>query len=171
MNKPLTVELKQAQQIAVTAQVLAVVCLAILGIHIISKLGVPLANALFGESMPWRDEVRKIGLISIALIPTFFFFESISQLRHALKIFGTGEFFTTPAASRVANAGDYAIGAMISLMLLVPNFTLWASQRAGFEWRMESEYIGMLAFALFISVVGRVLAAASQIKAENDAFV
>jgi hypothetical protein len=171
MAKSVSPQLLEAQQIAATAQVLAVIALVVIAVSIVTTVGRPIAAALFGEAMPWREHVNAIGLVLIALLPTFLFYESVNQLRRALKLYGDGEFFSAAAASRVAQAGDYAIGAIAAMILVVPNLTLWVSKRGGFEWRLESEHIGMLAFALFISVVGRILAAATQLKAENDSFV
>lgn len=171
MTQPRTAELQEAQKIAATAQVMAIIALVILTITIVFKVGGPITAALFGAAKPWREHVNTIGLVLIAMLPTFLFYESISRLRHALKLYGDGDFFSAAAASRVAQAGDYAIGAIIAMIFVVPNLTLWVSKRGGFEWRLESEYIGMLAFALFIAVVGRILAAATQLKAENDSFV
>jgi Protein of unknown function (DUF2975) len=171
MSKPLTPELQQAQQIAATAQVLAVISLVIIAIAIVTRLGFPIGAALFDAATPWRTHVYDIGLISISLLPSFLFYEAVNQLRRALKLYSDGEFFSAAAASRVALAGDYALGAMATLMLVVPNVTLWIKERGGFDVRIESEYIGMLAFALFVSAVGRILAAATQLKTENDSFV
>jgi hypothetical protein len=71
----------------------------------------------------------------------------------------------------VAKAGSSAIYAMIALIIITPNLTAWVNRQGGFELRIEPEYIGMLAFAVFVCAVGRVLAAATDIKSENDAFV
>lgn len=164
-------ELEEARQIAATAQVLAVMALVIIATTIVARLGLPLGAALFDASLPWRQLVHDIGLLSIALLPSFLFYAAVNQLRRALNLYSDGEFFSADAASRVAQAGDYAIGAMMVLMLVVPNATLWITEHGGFDWQLESEYVGMLAFALFISAVGRILAAANRLKAENDSFV
>jgi hypothetical protein len=171
MTKSLSPELKQAQQIAATAQVLAIVALVIITIVMVFKVGGPVTAALFGEAKPWREHVSTIGLVFIAILPTSLFYESINRLRQALKLYSGGDFFSAAAASRVAQAGYYAIGAIVAMMLVVPNLMLWVTKRGGFEWRLEPELIGMLAFAMFIAVVGRILAAATQLKTENDSFV
>ena len=171
MTRQLSQDLQRAQQIATTAQVFAVITLVAIGIHIAAKVGFPMGNALFSSDLPWREEVRKIGLILISLLPAFLFFEAVNQLRHALVLYRDGEFFNSAAAERVARAGDYAVGAMVATMLVVPNLTVWITKRGGFDLNWESEMIGMLAFGLFVSAVGRVLTAATQIKAENDSFV
>ena len=166
-----TSELEQARKIAATAQVVAVVALVIIATAIVTRLGFPIGAALFDAATPWRELVNNIGMVSISLLPSFLFYEAVNQLRHALKLYGDGEFFSADAALRVAQAGDYAIGAMVSLMLVVPNVTLWITEHGGFDVRFESEAIGMFAFALFISAVGRILGAASRLKTENDSFV
>jgi hypothetical protein len=171
MARTLTPELKRAQEIAATARVLAVISLVIIASAIATRLGFRIGHALFDADTPWRQHVYDIGLISLSLLPSFLFYEAVNQLHQALKLYIDGEFFSAAAASRVAQAGDYAIGAMVALMLVVPNVTLWIKKLGGFDVRIESEYIGMLAFALFVSAVGRILAAATQLKSENESFV
>jgi hypothetical protein len=167
----LTPELQRAQNIAATAHVLAIITLVVLAITIVIKGGVPIGAALFDDQKPWFERVHDVGLSLIALLPTFLFYEAVNQLRRALKRYRDGDFFSAAAASRVAQAGDFAIGAAAGIILIVPNVTLWLSRRGGFDVNLESEFVGMLAFALFISVVGRILSAAAQLKTENDSFV
>lgn len=75
------------------------------------------------------------------------------------------------SSARVAQAGDFAIEAMVAVILVVPNLTMWITHRGGFDMELESATIGMLAFACFVAAVGRILTAATQLKTENDAFV
>ena len=171
MSTTMSPELQKAQEIAATARVLAVFALTVIAINVLSKVGVRIGTGLFEDAMSWRELIQDVGPILISLLPTFLFFESINQLRRALKLYSDGEFFNAAAAVRVAEAGDYAIGAMAATILVVPNLTEWVAHRGGFHMRFESEFIGMIAFALFVSAVGRILAAATQLKSENDSFV
>ena len=75
------------------------------------------------------------------------------------------------ASTCVAKSGDYAVEAMVAAMLIVPNLRLWISHEGGFDIRIETEFIGMLAFAIFIAAVGRILAAATSLKQENESFI
>jgi hypothetical protein len=171
MSTPIPSGLQKAQQIASTAQVLAVVALVIIGINIAARLGFPIANAIFNDGTVPRTDMRGFGLILVSLLPAALFYQSVDELRKVLNLYRGGEFFSATAASRVAHAGDYAVAAVIAIMLVVPNLMLWIASRGGFDTRIEAEFIGMLAIALFVSAVGRVLAAATQLKAENDSFV
>jgi hypothetical protein len=165
-------ELKQAQQIAHTAQVFAIIALVGLVVTIVTKGGFNLAVILFNDDLGWRERVNQGGLILIALLPAFLFFEAVNRLREALSLYSDGEFFSATASSCVAQAGDYGIQAMIAMILVVPNLTMWISQGGGgFDIALEPNTIGMLAFTLFVAAVGRILTAAAQLKAENDAFV
>ncbi len=173
MTQPQPTDLKSARDTAATAHVFAVVCLVLIGINVVFQVGRPVVAALFGDDKPWREHLHAIGLVLIALLPTFLFWEAVSQLRHALNHYRNGEFFDTAAATRVARAGDYALSALAAVILVVPTLTEWVSQRGrgGLEINLQNEFVGMIAFALLVSVAGRVLAAAAQLKAENDAFV
>ena len=61
--------------------------------------------------------------------------------------------------------------AMLAFILIVPNLTQWIRHNGGFEMRVEPEYLGMLAFAIFIVMVGRILSAAAILKEDNEGFV
>lgn len=173
MTQPQPSDLKSTRDTAATAHVFAVICLVLIGINVVFQVGRPVGAALFGDDKPWREHVHTIGLVLIALLPTFLFYEAVNQLRHALDHYRNGEFFNTAAATRVARAGDYALGALVAVIMVVPTLTAWVSQPGGggLEFDLQNEFIGMIAFALLISVAGRVLAAAAHLKAENDSFV
>ena len=164
-------DLKQAQHLATTARTLAIIAMAMLVIAIVVKGGATIGSNLFSADNSWSQRVHNIGLVLIELMPAILFVEAINQLRQALTHFGNGEFFSSTVANHVAEAGSYAIYAMIAVMAITPNLLLWVNRQGGFDLRIEPEYIGMLAFAVFVSAVGRVLAAATDIKTENDAFV
>ncbi len=164
-------ELKNAQNLAVTAQTFAIIALVTLTIAIITKGGFTIAANLFDADTSWRTAIQNSGLVLIELLPAFLFFEAINQLRKALTTFGQGEFFSRASAHHVADAGTSAIWAMVAVMLITPNLLAWVQHQGGFTLRIEPEYLGMLAFAIFVCVVGKILVAATDIKSENDAFV
>ncbi len=164
-------ELKNAQDLATTAQTLAIIAMVMLIIAIITKGGFVIAGNLFAPENSWQQSVHNIGMILIELLPAFFFVEAINHLRQALGKFGQGEFFSTNVARHVGEAGSAAIYAMVAVMLITPNLTLWVNRQGGFDLQIEPEYIGMLAFAVFVCAVGKILVVATDIKSENDAFV
>lgn len=170
MSTPVN-ELKHAQDLAVTAQTLAIIAIVTLIVAIVSKAGFSIGGTLFSAELGWQQKAHNTGLVLIELLPAFLFLEAINHLRRALSTFGKNEFFSNDVARHVANAGSSAIYAMIAVMLITPNLLLWVNRQGGFDVRIEPEYIGMLAFAVFVSAVGRILAAATHIKTENDAFV
>ncbi len=171
MLPTLSPELKQAQQLAGTARVFAVIALVIIVTTIAFDGGVPIGVALFDDTLDWREKVSRVGLLLVALLPALLFFEAVNRLRLALQHYDKGEFFSKDASMRVAQAGDFAIEGMVAVILVVPNLTMWITHGGGFDMELESTTIGMLAFACFVAAVGRILTAATQLKAENDAFV
>lgn len=165
------VESKAAKDLAITAQTFAIIAMVLLIIAIAVEGGTVIGHNLFSPENTWQQSVHNIGLVLIKLMPAILFVEAINHLRQALSKFGEGEFFSAATSKHVADAGYYAIYAMAALMVITPNLMLWVDRQGGFDVRIEPEYIGMLAFAIFVSAVGRVLAAANKIKSENDAFV
>lgn len=171
MLPTLSPELRQAQQLAGTAQVFAVIALVVIVTTIAFDGGVPIGVALFDDALDWREKTSRIGLLMVALLPALLFYEAVNRLRLALHHYDRGEFFSADASARVAQAGDFAIEGMVAVILVVPNVTMWITHGGGFDMELESATIGMLAFACFVAAAGRILTAATQFKAENDSFV
>lgn len=171
MTNPIDTDLNKAQQLAKTAQVFAIIALLAIGLSIVLKTGLPAVRIILDNAVPWRTRVTDIGLLMVQILPAVLLCESINRLHLALKHYCVADFFSIVASQRVAEAGDYALQAMIALILIVPNLTQWIRHGSGFELRVEPEYLGMLAFALFIALVGRILSAATALKEDNEGFV
>ena len=59
-------------------------------------------------------------------------------------------------------------------VVISPTIFNWITQSddiSGFVWRLEPFDLGLIAFAAFVMVLGRVLEAAARIKEENDEIV
>jgi hypothetical protein len=93
-------------------------------------------------------------------------------LSKALDEYGKGQFFTLKASAHVRKAGEGAIWALVFKIVASPTILSWITQQwRGFVWHFEAFDIGLVAFAAFVMVLGRVLEAAARIKAENEEIV
>tara|TARA_R110002167_G_scaffold144413_5_gene334655 strand:- start:7513 stop:8028 length:516 start_codon:yes stop_codon:yes gene_type:complete len=164
-------DLNKAQQLAKTAQVFAWIALTMIGLTILLNSGLTALDIVLSEEISWRTKVNEIGLIAVQILPAVWLCEAINRMNMALKHYCEGDFFNKIASQRVAEAGEYATMAMFALILIVPNLTQWIRHNGGFEMRVEPEYLGMLAFAIFIVMVGRILSAATTLKEDNEGFV
>ena len=164
-------DLNKAQQLAKTAQVFAVIALFMIGISILLNSGLPALGIGLDGELTWRMKVNEIGLIAVQILPAVWLCEAINRMNMALKHYCEGDFFNKIASQRVAESGEYAAMAMLAFILIVPNLTQWIRHNGGFEMRVEPEYLGMLAFAIFIVMVGRILSAATTLKEDNEGFV
>jgi hypothetical protein len=171
MTQILHTDLEKARQLAGTAQLCAIAALVVIAVSIADSLGSPLWGLLLESDSSWREQLRDFSLLLVGALPAILLFYAVQQLSRALKHYENGEFFGREAPERVARAGDLAVEAMLAAMVVVPSLTRWLDTRGGFDLRLEPEFIGMLAFALFISVAGRILQAAAGLKDENDAFI
>jgi hypothetical protein len=171
MANLLQTDLNKALQLAKTAQVFALLALLMIGLSILLNTGIPAIRIVIDDTLPWRGKVTEIGLLAVQILPAVLLCEAVNRLHLALKHYCEGEFFSHDASKRVAEAGDYALQAMIALIAIVPNLTQWIRHNGGFEIRLEPEYFGMLAFALFIALMGRILSAAAILKEENEGFI
>lgn len=171
MTQVLLTDLEKARQLAGTAQLCAVAALVVIAISIAHTVGGPLWELVFAGESSTREQLSELSLLALGALPAILLFEAVQQLSGALKRYESGEFFGREAPQRVARAGDLAVQAMLAAMVIVPTLSRWLEARGGFDLRLEPEFIGMLAFALFISLAGRILQAAAGLKDENDAFV
>lgn len=163
--------LQQARRLAGTAQVLAIVALITIALAILLRGGVSVGTSLFTSQVEWSQRLQNIGLVLVAMLPAMLLFETVNRLRQALALYAQGDFFSSQASHHVSRSGVLATQALVVMIAVVPNLTLWLTERGGFALRVEPEYLGLLSFSLFVALVGRILDVASQIKAENDAFV
>lgn len=172
MTDSQTPNLQKAQDIAQTAQVFAIIALAGLAFTFVFSGVFPIGMLIFTDDSEWRERFTEGGLIAIRMLPIIFFYSSVEHLHKVLELYAEGDFFASSAADSVAKSGEYALKGMVAVILIVPNLTLWISQRGGgFDINLEPETIGMLAVAFFMAAVGRILSVATQLKTENEAFV
>lgn len=164
-------DLNKAQQLAGTAQGFAITAMVLIGISIAGQIIAPALELLGSGTLLSLSGLQRLSLLLLEAVPAMLLFEAVKHLSKALQHFGKGEFFGHLAPAFIARAGDLALQAMIAAMLAVPVLSRWISGRGGFDLRMEPEFVGMLSFALFISLTGRILSAAASLKEENDAFV
>jgi len=171
MNTAIPTNLHKARQLASTAQFFAVTAMIVIGISIAAQIVAPALGLLRSDTLTMRQGLEQISLLILQAVPAMFLFEAVKQLGKALHYFEKGEFFGHQAPACIARAGDQALKAMIAAMLAVPVLSQWITARGGFDLRIEPEFLGMLTFALFISLTGRILSAAASLKEENDAFI
>ncbi len=171
MTQIVLTDLEKARQLAGTAQLCAIAALVVIAVSIAHTLGSPLWELVFESDSSRREQLRYLSVLLLGALPAILLFEAVQQLSRALKHYENGEFFGREAPQRVARAGDLAVQAMLAAMVVVPTLTRWLDARGGFDLRLEPEYIGMLAFALFIGLAGRILQAAAGLKDDNDAFI
>jgi len=171
MDRTLPADIYKARQLAGTAQAFAIVALVLLGISIAFHVVMPALGMLGSGILTSRQGLEDFILLLLEAVPAMFLFEAVKHLSKALQFYEKGEFFGHEAPACIARAGDLALKAMIAAMLAVPMLSLWLTARGGFDLRIEPEFVGMLTFALFISLTGRILSAAASLKEENDAFI
>lgn len=118
----------------------------------------------------WIFEV--IALQFFLALPLFLFADALGSLRRALDEYAAGRFFSEKAGAAVSRAGQIALVAMVFKVAASP--TIHASiEAASLAPRLDFDAVDLavIAFALFVAAVGRVLVAAAAIKADNDQIV
>ena len=78
----------------------------------------------------------------------------------------------TETSTHVRKAGEGALWALGFKIVGSPTLLSWVTHEGrGFTWHFEPFDLGLIAFAAFVAVLGRVLEAAARIKEENDEIV
>lgn len=169
--------LERAQKMAEWAAIVAVIAAVALMIDAIADVGVPAAAALrSAEVTPdWQgffNFVRAIAGFIVLAAPGFLLAWTLFDLSGVLDEYGKGQFFTLRASAGVRKAGEGAIWALAFKVLISPTVFSWITNEGrGFIWHFEHFDLGLIAFAAFVMVLGRVLEAAARIKEENEQIV
>ncbi|MEZ5996769.1 MAG: DUF2975 domain-containing protein [Hyphomonadaceae bacterium] len=178
MSQAAAAPLQRAQHLAGGAATAAVAGAVLVALGAVAReLAPPAVEALrSGAVTPdlagVMNFVRAVGAFSVLTIPSFLLAGALLDLGKVLDEYGKGQFFTLRASSGVRSAAEYALWALGFKIIGSPTLFAWITQEGrGFVWRMEPFDFGLLGFAAFVAVLGRVLEAAARIKEENDEIV
>jgi hypothetical protein len=169
--------LERAQKLAEAAVTIAVIAAILIAIGSVADVVAPGLRALRdGEVTPdWAGALnlfRAVGASIVLALPGLLLAGALLDLSRVLDEYGKGQFFTLRASAGVRKAGEDALWALAFKILISPTLYAWITQEGrGFIWRMEPFDLGLVAFAAFVMVLGRVLEAAARIKQENDQIV
>lgn len=162
--------LGRARRTALLAHVVAVVACVLIAVTILSESAIPAGGALFSGQGAFADRLNRALTAMIPALPLALFFLSLFRLRQALDHYSDGEFFSPKPARHIAGAGVSAVLALLAAAIVTPALQAWA-EGGRFYVAIEPLMAAMLAFALCVTIVGRILDAAAAIKAENDQIV
>lgn len=177
MNAAVERNLSPVKGLAATASAFAVVATVLLLITVIWAHGIkPCLEALRTmrtEPAPgpfWWIQV--VGPQLILALPSFLFMDALGAMRRGLDAYAAGHFFTDAPGRALARAGDTAVAAIVAHVVVSPTVYSWVvGESRGIRLDYDIAYIGVFAFAICVSCVGRVLVSAAAIKAENDQIV
>jgi len=178
MSEAATAPLARAQQLAGGAAVVAVVGAVLIALSAVAGEVIGPAAVYLREqevTPDWRGVLNLFhatAVFWILVLPSLLLAGALLDLSKVLDEYGKGQFFTLKASAGVRKAGEGALWALAFKIVISPTLFSWVTQEGrGFLWRMEPFDLGLVAFAAFVMVLGRVLEAAAKIKAENDEIV
>lgn len=123
---------------------------------------------------PWAAELSTPAAVLIKLLtyaPALVAAYAVIQLRTVFAEYEAGRFLSAKASAAFQNAGTWALGAFLLKMFVAP-LAISLLGGAAFNWRFDPLDIALMAFAVFVLMIGGVLeAAAASLKAENDQIV
>lgn len=178
MTEAATAPLKRAQELAGGAATVAVVGAILIALGAIAReIVAPGAEALRAAVVTpdWQGALavlHAVGAFTILALPSLILAGALLDLSKVLDEYGKGHFFTLRASVGVRSAAEGALWALAFKIVGSPTLYSWITQEGrGFIWHMEPFDVGLVAFAAFVAVLGRVLEAAARIKQENDEIV
>ncbi len=177
MTQEAAAPLERAQQLAGGAATLAVVAAVLIALGAVAQGVAPAVNVFAAQEVTSSlagvgTVINAIGVFWIIVLPSFLLGGALLDLSKVLDEYGKGQFFTLRASAHVRKAGEGALWALGFKIVGSPTILSWITQEGrGFIWHMEPFDLGLIAFAAFVMVLGRVLEAAAKIKAENDEIV
>jgi hypothetical protein len=178
MTEAAIAPLERAQKLAGVAATFAVIAAIIIAIGAAAQVaaaGWAEAGREQEATPDWRGALallRYLGTFAVLAIPSFLLVDALLGLSRVLDEFGKGQFFTLRASLGVRKAGESALWALAFKILISPTVFSWITHEGrGFVWNTEPFELGLIAFAAFVMVLGRVLEAAARIKEENDQIV
>lgn len=170
--------LERAQKLAAGARVVAVVVSVIVIVAAVTRIMIPpMLEMLRGAELTanWRGIVHFVTtMLAYALLaaPSFMLAGAIRELGDVLDEYSAGRFFTLKSGKAVRKAGEAALLAMAFKIVLSPTlFGFVIGEQRGVVWDYEPFDLGLIAFAAFVMVAGRVLEAAAAIKADSDEII
>lgn len=178
MTEAAVAPLERAQKLAGGAATFAVVAAILIVIGAVGREVVgPAAEVLRNREVTpdlagVAAIINAVGVFWIMALPSFLLAGALLDLSRVLDEYGKGQFFTLRASAGVRKAGEAAIWALAFNIVISPTLYSWITHEGrGFIWNMEPFDLGLIAFAGFVMVLGRVLEAAAGIKQENDEIV
>jgi hypothetical protein len=178
MSESAAAPLERAQKLAESAGIVALIAAGLIVLGAVGhEAGGPalttLRNTVVTPDIAGALNLfRAVAAFSVLALPSFLLAAALVDLSRVLDEYGKGRFFTLKASAGVRKAGEGALWALAAKILISPTVFSWITHEGrGFIWHFESFDLGLIAFAAFVMVLGRVLEAAARIKAENDQIV
>lgn len=177
MTEAALAPLQRAQQLAGGAATVAVVGAVLIALGAVAQGASPALDALARQEVTFDlpgllSALHAFGLFWVLALPSFLLGGALLDLSKVLDEYGKGQFFSLKASAGVRKAAEGALWALGFKIIGSPTIYSWITQEGrGFIWHFEPFDLGLIAFAAFVAVLGRVLEAAARIKAENDEIV
>ena len=178
MTEAARAPLERAQELAGGAATVAVVAAILISLGAVTRdIAAPALDAWRSQEITpdWRGALtllKTIATFSVLVIPSFMLAGALLDLSGVLNEYGKGQLFTLKASAGIRKAAEGALWALAFKVMISPTLFSWITgEGRGFIWRFEAFDLGLVAFAAFLIVLGRVLEAAARIRAENDDIV
>jgi hypothetical protein len=118
-----------------------------------------------------QDIVNFVGLNLIEMLPALLLLLGVVAAQRVFARMSEGAVFTADNAADIGVIGDNMLWAGVAAILIVPNLSAWVRGERGFFFALENWHLLVAVLGAAIALIGRVLALANRIKAENEQIV
>ena len=133
----------------------------------------PIARVLDGvaEGEPWRAIFRDVGLNLIRALPAVLLLLAVMAAQRVFSRMSRGAIFTPANAADIGRIGENMLWAAIAAGVIAPTLSGWVRGDVTLSFDVHDWTLLLGVLGVAVSLMGRVLGLATQIKAENEQIV
>lgn len=137
--------------------------------HVIWPIVRVLGGAVEGE--PWRALLRDVGLNLIRALPAVLLLLAVMAAQRVFSRMSAGAIFTAANVAGIARIGENMLWAAIAAIVISPTLSGWVRHDTTINVDLTDWALLLGVLGVAVSLMGRVLGLATQIKAENEEIV
>lgn len=107
----------------------------------------------------------------LAALPSFLLAGALFDLHGVMQEYEQGRFFTAKSSTGVRKVGEALLWALAAKVAIVPFALYFITGEGNLGLKFEIFDLGLVAIAVFVALIGRVLEAATAIKTENEQII
>jgi len=169
--------LERAQKLAGAAAAAAVVAailisIAALGGSVLAPVAREMRDTVITPDLEGAVALLNVILVNVlAVAPSLLLAGALLDLQKIMQEYEQGRFFTAKASTGVRKLGEALLWALAAKVAIVPTLLFYITGEGRMGLQFEIFDMGLAVISVFILLMGRVLEAATALKAENEQII